>query len=400
MNILNNPSGDNSLLQAGSGISYNSQNGTITNSGVLSLTGTTNRITASASTGNVTLTLPQDIATSSNVSFNQVTLGSTLKFNNGSTDVSSLVMNGGAGTMSHAINGNYTNNLASGVAVDFKNASNSSIFKIQENGTITAGTITAALTGLASQNLPLAGGTMGGTLNMGGYAISNILTHTLQATAAHSLIMNNSNAQNNIYFNNGSKTLEIGQKTSTDSYLYSSSGASYLFYFDSTNNPIAYNNLKPVTNGTQDFGNSAAKWNTIWASVGAINTSDRNAKENIVNCDLGVDFINRLSPKIYKYKDVTTQRLEYDGSYSTITQTRTRNHLGVIAQDVEQVLKDIARPEDTNGIRDFGIFAKDATTGEYGLRYEEFIAPLIKSVQELNARLVIAENKLIAHNIT
>lgn len=43
---------------------------TLTNAGVLSLTGTTNRISVSASTGNVTLTLPQDIQSGASPTFN------------------------------------------------------------------------------------------------------------------------------------------------------------------------------------------------------------------------------------------------------------------------------------------------------------------------------------------
>lgn len=129
MNILNLPSGsDNSLLLEGAGISYNSQTGTISNSGVRSITGTSNQVLTSGSTGELTLSLPQNIGTTSTVQFGG------LKFNNGAIDVNTLIMNGGAGTMTNTINGIYNNNLASGVAVDFKNASNASVFKIQENG--------------------------------------------------------------------------------------------------------------------------------------------------------------------------------------------------------------------------------------------------------------------------
>ena len=46
----------------------------VTNLGVRDLTGTANRITVSSSTGSVTLNLPQDIATNSDVTFNRATL--------------------------------------------------------------------------------------------------------------------------------------------------------------------------------------------------------------------------------------------------------------------------------------------------------------------------------------
>jgi len=60
----------------GSGISYNNSSGLISNSGVTSLTGTTNRVTVSAATGNITVTGPQDINTSSSPTFAGLTIGS------------------------------------------------------------------------------------------------------------------------------------------------------------------------------------------------------------------------------------------------------------------------------------------------------------------------------------
>ena len=65
---------------AGTGISYNSSTGVITNSGVTSITGSTNQVSASASTGAVTLTLPQSIATTSPVRFGSVAVGTTSSY--------------------------------------------------------------------------------------------------------------------------------------------------------------------------------------------------------------------------------------------------------------------------------------------------------------------------------
>jgi hypothetical protein len=71
---------DTLTFVAGSGISLSaastSDTITIDNSGVLSITGTTDQITASASTGAVTLSLPQSIATTSSPSFTGLTVGS------------------------------------------------------------------------------------------------------------------------------------------------------------------------------------------------------------------------------------------------------------------------------------------------------------------------------------
>ncbi len=60
-NTFNNKISSTSL-SGGTGISYNSGSGVITNTGVTSLSGTTNQITASAATGAVTLSLPGLVA--------------------------------------------------------------------------------------------------------------------------------------------------------------------------------------------------------------------------------------------------------------------------------------------------------------------------------------------------
>lgn len=56
-------------ISGGSGISYSSLTGQILNAGVLSITGTVNQVNTNASTGNVTLSLPQSIDTSASPTF-------------------------------------------------------------------------------------------------------------------------------------------------------------------------------------------------------------------------------------------------------------------------------------------------------------------------------------------
>ena len=62
---------------AGTGVSVSGATGavTITNSGVTSIAGTTNQVTASASTGSVTLSLPQSINTTASVQFGSFGVG-------------------------------------------------------------------------------------------------------------------------------------------------------------------------------------------------------------------------------------------------------------------------------------------------------------------------------------
>lgn len=69
-------------LTIGTGLSGTSYNGsgavTIANTGVTSITGTSNQVVASASTGGVTLSLPQSIATTSTPTFGNLTINGTI----------------------------------------------------------------------------------------------------------------------------------------------------------------------------------------------------------------------------------------------------------------------------------------------------------------------------------
>jgi hypothetical protein len=60
----------------GTGLSYNDTTGAISNSGVTGLTGTSNQVTVSASTGSVTVSLPQDIHSAATPTFSGVNVGS------------------------------------------------------------------------------------------------------------------------------------------------------------------------------------------------------------------------------------------------------------------------------------------------------------------------------------
>ncbi len=132
----------------------------------------------------------------------------------------------------------------------------------------------------------------------------------------------------------------------------------------------------PLIHDDLDLGSSNFKFDNIFATNGTISTSDQNLKNTIATSDLGLDFINRLNPVSYKFNG------------------KTRTHYGLIAQEIETVLGAISKPA-----TGFGGFCKDEKdedgvdleTPLYGLRYTEFIAPMIKALQELSAKVTALE---------
>ncbi len=88
-------------------------------------------------------------------------------------------------------------------------------------------------------------------------------------------------------------------------------------------------------------------------------TSDRRWKLNIVQSDLGLDFVSRLRPVSYVRKNDEKQRIEY----------------GFIAQELEEVLKE-------SRVENVGMLTIDSN-GSYELRYNDLLAPMVKAIQEL-----------------
>lgn len=102
-----------SQLTAGTGITIGS--GSITNSGVTGITGTANQITASASTGSITLSLPQSIATTSSPTFSTVT-ATTFSGNATTATTATNITGGAAGSIPYQTASATTNTLGIGTA--------------------------------------------------------------------------------------------------------------------------------------------------------------------------------------------------------------------------------------------------------------------------------------------
>lgn len=169
-------------------------------------------------------------------------------------------------------------------------------------------------------------------------------------------------------------------------------------------------NFVPNADNSVSCGQSGNRWSTIWAGNATIQTSDLTLKEQIRDSELGLSFLNRLRPVSYKMKDTHTTDtkrvpvnpdLPDDHPDQTHTNVSTpiviqhkRRHEGLIAQEVLTALTAHGvSPNDFGGYVDPKI-SDPSDNSPLGLRYEAFIAPLIKAVQELSSRLEAAEARL------
>ena len=96
----------------------------------------------------------------------------------------------------------------------------------------------------------------------------------------------------------------------------------------------------------------------LYAKTSTVSVSDERDKKEIsdLDADYSEQFIMKLNPVSYKF----------------ISGTSDRTHYGLVAQDVEMVLGELGKTTQDFG----GVVIDDDKT--YGLRYEEFLAPLIK----------------------
>ncbi|MEM8525877.1 MAG: tail fiber domain-containing protein, partial [Bacteroidota bacterium] len=135
--------------------------------------------------------------------------------------------------------------------------------------------------------------------------------------------------------------------------------------------------------------------NSSIASIGGVvnwtATSDGRFKKNVQENVIGLDFINRLRPVTYNYdaKKLHTQKgFETETLARALTEKEQICYSGFIAQEVEAAAKKINY--------DFsGVDTPQNEEDIYGLRYAEFVVPLVKAVQELSAENE-AKDELIA----
>ena len=145
------------------------------------------------------------------------------------------------------------------------------------------------------------------------------------------------------------------------------------------------NDVHPQPDNAVRLGFSGGRWSAVWAATGTIQTSDGRAKTEVTNAVLGSDFINSLRPVSYKWieggKRDTGER-DPDGNWIYESVPGTRTHWGFIAQEVKEAV-------DAAGV-DFGGYVltdKDNPDSQQALRYDQFIAPLTKALQETMAEL-------------
>jgi hypothetical protein len=162
------------------------------------------------------------------------------------------------------------------------------------------------------------------------------------------------------------------------------------------------NSVRPGTDNSIDLGSGGLRYDDVFATNGTIQTSDSRLKHEVETSVLGINFVKALRPVSYKWiegKKVpivdsvdangdNVYRSDDDNNWIYQSRAGARKHWGFIAQEVKQAV-------DNAGVDFAGwtLADKDDPDSTQSLRYEEFIAPLTKALQEAIAKIETLETQ-------
>ena len=158
--------------------------------------------------------------------------------------------------------------------------------------------------------------------------------------------------------------------------------------------------LHASSNGLYSFGNSTARWASIYSTNGTIQTSDATRKEHITALgEKQLAFFEKLRPVSYKLKSGFDDAENHD-----------RLHYGFIAQEVEQAMgecgitamefgglckdKEVVLAKTLNEDGTESVASKGTGADIYSLRYQEFIALNTAAIQALKQEVTALRAEL------
>lgn len=237
----------------------------------------------------------------------------------------------------------------------------------------------------------------------GNAALINNLYGSNNTASGYAALYNNTTGNYNVAV--GYLALEQNYNSENNAAIGSLAGASphgwnntFIGSGTDVTSPDIYNGTALGNNVLITSSNQVRIGNNFVTSIGGFanwsNISDGRVKRNIKENVPGLAFINKLKPITYnldmdaadnimqriQIKDKNGKLLQPKASDAEISARNAKQQVvytGFVAQDVEKVAKDL-------NYNFSGVDAAKSSKDLYGLRYSEFVVPLVKAVQELS----------------
>lgn len=318
------------------------------------------RVSSVGGTGTVNgLTLTGTVTSTGNL-----TLGGTLSITSSST-----ISNDAIGANNSAT-GNRLFGTTSGVRSYFTNAQ-VLVFLGENGGTASASTY---LRGDGTWSTPSFSGvtSVSGTGTVSGLTLTGTVNSTGSLTLGGTLSLTSGNVTTALGFTPYNSTNPSGFITNSTSSLtnYSTTSVTLAYYAAVL---ASYGNSFSASCTFPGVGFSVSGSGTNSITYTIYQVSDRSLKKNIVDSNLGLEFINKLRPVSYEYD---TELMGYKGTV-----------YGLVANDVLEI---------TNGQESSLVYTTTSgpLEGKLAIDYNSYISPLVKAIQELTAKVEALEARL------
>lgn len=223
----------------------------------------------------------------------------------------------------------------------------------------------------------------GDAFKMGNYELSPSKIYSNSRTGQYIEVKDNVFTPNvNELFDLGSASYQFGKIYAAQMYLDGRRWYPYRIisdlYPDARYIDFNGDTLLPNVNGSYNIGTSSRQYKAVYSqnvyvNGSAVTTSDKRKKKFVRKlADKYMELFKKLRPVTFTYKNGTSGR----------------THTGFIAQEVEQAMVDCGITNEEFG----GLVIQD--NGEYGLRYEEFIALQTAVIQDLQKKVEELERRV------
>ena len=408
--LANNTIGNFNTAIGANSLLFNTTGFENTASGVFALSGNTaghnntasgHRALTSNTTGNFNTAFGSSSLFFNQTGNNNTALGDSSLFSNNTGNANTAV---GKTSLTRNTSGNF--NTATGFAALFSNTNGNDNTGLGHNA-LASNTSGNSNTAVGSQSL-VANGTGNDNTGVGNLTlVSNATGSQNTATGSQALALNFSGNFNTAVGNESLFLNSIGNANTSvghhalastvaadlNTAVGSDAGSQFLLGIGNTiiganadvtqdgisNTVILGESGRATASNQVRFGN--AQTTSIGGVVGFTNLSDGRYKKNVKDDVKGIDFIMKLRPVTYQL-DMSGLNAKLNSKAKADAQSKKAMDenektvfSGFVAQEVEQAAKDA-------GYNFSGVDKPKTESDMYGLRYSEFVVPLVKAVQE------------------